>query len=185
MRKKHSKLADAVAHEILRILKLNIRQKAAKSKKSRKRPVGDSQILRRTYQLKSWKGWDHQIHFSILDFRNTFEIYPNILQANPVTFSRMDVAANSIDKDKIRGPQGQAAGKYQFISISGFCSDNYDLRFCIDRKLPNQSYVLFYDADPDGDGGEPIPEEDTPDILLTDPLHIVEEKGSGRRVKQT
>lgn len=117
-------------------------------------------ILKRSYLFESWKGWDHQIHFSVMEFYNAFEVYPNILQANPATFSRMDAAANSIDKDKIRGPQGKTAGKYEFISISGFCSDDYALKFCLDWKLPNQSYALFYDSDPGG-SGEPVPEEDT------------------------
>lgn len=115
-------------------------------------------VLRRSYHFESWKGWDHQIHLSVLDFFNAFKVYPNILLANSITFSRMDIVA---DKEKIEGPEGKAVGKYEVVSMGGFSTEDYALEFCFEEKLSDKSFSLIYDADPNGDGGEPVPEKDT------------------------
>lgn len=114
-------------------------------------------IFRKTFIFGSWKGWDHQIHLSVLAFKNSFGVYPNIFVANSVTFSRMDIVAN---KNNIQGSEGKAVGKYETVILSGFSSEDYELEFCLDSKLSDKTYFLIFDSDP-SDGGEPVPEEDT------------------------
>lgn len=112
--------------------------------------------FRHSYRLDSWKGWDHQIHFSAVDFKNAFGIYPNLLEANEATYARLDVYA---DRKKIKGAAGEKIGPHEYVKLGGFvtASGSYTLEFFLDHKLPDKFYILALDAEP-GEK-EPLPEE--------------------------
>lgn len=109
-----------------------------------------------TYSLKSWKGWDHQIHFSVLDFKNSFGIFPNSMEANEFTFAKIDIRA---DKEKIKGAASEKTGLHEYVKLGGFAasSGKYELEFFMNHKLPDKSYILMIDSEP-GEK-EPLPEE--------------------------
>lgn len=114
-------------------------------------------IQKKTFCINSWKRWDDEINSAVYEFHNAFSIYPNILQANLTTLKRIDIAAN---KKKIKSLDGSPVPEVSCCGISGFVSDDYELDFCRDDKLPDKHFSLIYDSDPDDDG-EPVPEEDT------------------------
>jgi hypothetical protein len=118
--------------------------------------MGD--ILRRTYRITRWAHWDDTVYDAIEDFRARFTLAPNILLASETTHARIDMAAK---KKNIRGPAGEEAPEDEHTPICGFRGEDYELDFCIDENLPAGRFSLIYDADPDGDGGEPVPDEDT------------------------
>lgn len=115
-------------------------------------------IQKKTFHITSWRQWDHEINASVKEFRMHYTISPNMILCNRTTLSRMDIAA---DKQKIRDCSGNPVGKSQYCSIDAFIGDDYELRFCVDEKLADKCFVLIFDSDPDDDGGEPIPDEDT------------------------
>jgi len=115
-------------------------------------------ILRKTFIIENWKSWDHEIDSSTMAFYSQFSIYPNVLLANKTTLSRIDIIAN---KENIKGPNDEKPGKYEYVGIGSFRAEEYVLNICFDNKLPDKHISLIYDSDPDDDGGEPVPEEDT------------------------
>jgi hypothetical protein len=115
-------------------------------------------ILKRTYGITRWAHWDDEIHAAVQDFRDRFTLAPNILLASEVTHARIDMAAK---KENIRGPDGEAAPEGEHTPIGVFGGEGYQLEFCIDDQLPAGRFSLIHDVDPDGGGGEPVPDEDT------------------------
>ena len=116
-------------------------------------------VLRRTFQIDRWEHWDHRIHAGVQDFRARFTVTPNILVANEITLARIDMAAA---KANIRDRDGVPAEEGAYTPLDSFIGPDYRLDLCIDPNLPDASFSLIYDEDPDG-GGEPVPDEDTPD----------------------
>jgi hypothetical protein len=119
-----------------------------------RRSVSAPPILRRTYRLRSWARWDDQVHGFVDDFHAAFRLYPNLLQASPVTLARMDMAA---DPAHVRDDDGHAPNGY--APLTEFVGPGYTLELVVGEHLDDLVIVLFWDADPDG-GGVP-PEEDT------------------------
>lgn len=113
-------------------------------------------ILRRTYALKSWRTWDHELHSFVTDFRARFGAAPHILLASSVTLTRIDMAAR---KQHIRGDSGERPDDAEYVSLAGFEGPDYSLDFCVEERLPAKDVSLIYDPDPDG--GLPVPLEDT------------------------
>lgn len=118
--------------------------------------MGD--ILRRTYRIARWARWDDEIHAAVGEFRERFTLAPNLLLASEATHARIDMAAK---KRNIRSPDGAPAPEDEYTPLTCFRGPDYELDFCIDDALPTGRFRLLYDDDPDGDGGEPLPDEDT------------------------
>lgn len=117
-----------------------------------------SDILRRSYDIRRWARWDDEIDRAVEEFRVRFTLTPNILLASEATHARIDMAAK---KERIVSPAGEPAPEDEHTPISSFRADTYELTFCIDERLPTGRFSLIHDADPDGDGGEPVPDDDT------------------------
>lgn len=118
--------------------------------------MGD--IVRRTYTITGWARWDHDIHQAVEDFRERLGHTPNLLLASEVTHARIDMAAR---KDNILGPEGELPDDGEYTPLAAFHGADYTLEFCIDDDVPEGRFSLIYDDDPDGDGGEPVPDDDT------------------------
>ena len=121
--------------------------------------MGD--ILRRSYSITSWVGWDDQIHDAVQEFRARFSLAPNILLTSEVTLARIDMAST---KEKLCGPNGEPAPKDEYTPISIFSGPDYELEFFVDDALPTCRFSLLWDDDPGGGDGEDVPDEDTDDV---------------------
>ncbi len=115
-------------------------------------------ILRRSYSITKWVGWDDQIHEAVQEFRARFSLAPNILLTSEVTLSRIDMAST---KEKLQGPNGEPAPKDEYTPISIFTGPDYELEFFVDDALPTRRFSLLWDDDPGGGDGEDVPDEDT------------------------
>lgn len=116
-----------------------------------------ARILRRTFRLASWRAWDTQIHGFIGEFRTTFGVTPNVLLANSITHTRIDMAAK---KENLVNAEGEKPAPGEYAVISSFSGEGYSLMFAVDEALEDRCVSLIFDSDPDG-GGEPIPDVDT------------------------
>lgn len=115
-------------------------------------------MFRKNYSLKSFKGWDHQLNKSVLEFKNTFGVFPNVMLANEVTYKRVDISA---DKTKILGEKGNKVCPYEYVRLGGFGSEDYELDFCLDNRLEDKAFILILDNDPEGKNPLPDYDEDT------------------------
>ena len=117
-------------------------------------------ILRRTYSIAKWVGWDDEVHAAVQEFRVRFSLAPNILLTSEVTLARIDMAAK---KKKLRGPNGEEAPEGEYTPISIFTGPDYELEFFVDDALPTRRFSLLWDDDPGGGDGDDVPDEDTDD----------------------
>ena len=124
--------------------------------------MGD--ILRRTYSITNWVGWDDEVHAAVQEFRVRFRLAPNILLTTEATYARIDMVAK---KKKLSGPNGEPASENEYTPISIFTGPDYELEFCVDDALPTSRFSLIWDDDPSGGDGEDVPDEDTEDVDWT------------------
>ena len=126
-------------------------------------------ILRKTYQINAWKFWYKQIDTAAADFFLATGKKPNILLADEPTLGRFDFLANQARNNVVRVTEKNIPTREpdpeKWRLLSGFRGRDYELDFCIDFKLQSSSFSLIFDANPDGDGGEPVPEEDN--VIIT------------------
>lgn len=127
-------------------------------------------IYKKTFKIHSFKNWDDEINASAVIFNNTFSIYPNIILFNSYMTSRIDILANE-NKDYLEDEKGHKPDKSTFAQVDSFVSVDYKLEFCLDEKLPDNYYSLIYDSNPNGDDGEPVPDEDSDINHLMD--HVI------------
>lgn len=113
-------------------------------------------VLRRTYEIKSWRTWDDEVHAFACAFKSMFNAYPNVLLASSATLAHIDMAAK---KKHVRGPGGERPDETTWTPLESFAGPGYSLAFCIDEHLPGRRISLIYDSDPGG--GLPVPDEDT------------------------
>lgn len=113
-------------------------------------------VLRRSYEITSWRTWDDELHGFARDFKERFNVYPNVLLASSATHAHLDMAAK---KQHVRGPGGERPDETTYTPLDSFAGPGYELAFCVDERLPGRKVSLIYDPDPGG--GEPIPDEDT------------------------
>ena len=113
-------------------------------------------IRKETYKIETWKYWDDTIDNSVEKFYDSYNIYPNIIIAHEDTFIKIEMVVNSIGKKYIKGMNGKVPDKGEFVRISSFSGESYELDFCLDNNVQYQFFTLIYDSDPDG-GGEPLP----------------------------
>ena len=113
-------------------------------------------VLRRTYEIKSWRTWDDEVHACACDFKSKFNVYPNVLLASSATLAHIDMAAK---KKHVRGPDGERPDETTYAPLDSFSGPGYSLAFCVDERLAGRKLSLIYDPDPGG--GLPVPDEDT------------------------
>lgn len=108
--------------------------------------------------------WDKQIDEAVREFKSATGKTPNILLANDPTLGRFDFLANqareNIVRTKLPGLEPSIIKPTDWRELSGFQGKDYNLEFCIDAKLGESHFSLIFDENPDGDGGEPVPELD-------------------------
>ena len=126
-----------------------------------------ARIIRQTFPIARWARWDDEFHDAVQAFRERFALSPNVLLANETTFARIDMAAA---KENVSNADGECAQEGEYTPLACFSGPDYDLDFCIEAALPTGQFSLIYDADPGGDDGEPVPDEDTDDDALLDRL---------------
>ncbi len=117
-------------------------------------------IYKKSFKITNLKEWDHEINGAVNLFYDAFSIHPNIMLFNSNMVSRIDILANQ-KKENIKDPFGEKPDITKFAPIDTFSSDDYSLEICMDEKVPDNYFVLVYDSDPDGDDGEPLPDEDS------------------------
>jgi len=117
-------------------------------------------IYKKTFKINVLKDWDHEINDGVQLFYDAFSIHPNIMLFNSNMTSRIDILAN-LKKENIKDPFGETPEKAKFAPIDTFCASDYSLDICLDEKVPDNHFVLIYDSNPDGDDGEPLPDEDS------------------------
>jgi len=102
-----------------------------------------------SYRFVNLINWSHELNQSVINFHANYGVFPNIMLANEYTLSRLDFVANT-NQEKIKGGDDQSSPS-EFVALSGFKGDGYDLCWCIDNNLADFEYDLIFDSNP-GDG---------------------------------
>lgn len=97
--------------------------------------------MRKTYRLRSWKGWDKHVDQAARDFEAEFGVTPNLLVASPVTLRRINVAA---DKARVGNGRGEAPKGGRYVELRGFTTDAYELVFIEEDEVPENSFALIH-----------------------------------------
>lgn len=136
--------------------------------------VGLEPVWRKTYKITRWIKWDQIISKSAEDFREKTGVRPNLLLASEATLKRIDLAAYNSSQDETRGSIRNPSGVIPdaTVSLEGFKAGELNLDFCIKDDAPTSSFILVYDANPEG--GLPLPEED----------NVGEDKASEKRKRK-
>ena len=119
-------------------------------------------ILKFTGMISNFSVWDHIINTYVKKFHEQYNVYPNIFIACDSTHRKIEFRAQ-MHPDRLTDSDGEnlKTSAVSFHGIGCFVASGYSLEFCIDNKLPDDMFMLVFDAAPefDGDDGEPIPEE--------------------------
>ena len=107
--------------------------------------------MRKTYRLRSWRGWDKHVDACARDFEAEFGVVPNLLVANSVTLRRINLAA---DKNRIGNQAGETPEPTSYVELKGFAADDYALLFVEESEVPENSFALIHAFGGDGDGEE-------------------------------
>jgi hypothetical protein len=97
--------------------------------------------MRKTYRLRSWKGWDKHVDACAREFLAEFGVAPNVLVASPVTLRRINVAA---DKAHLGNKHGEVPDSGAYVQIGGFAGDDYQLMFIEEDDVPENSFSLIH-----------------------------------------
>jgi hypothetical protein len=97
--------------------------------------------MRKTYRLKTWRGWDRHIDACARDFAAEFGVAPNLLVANEATLRRMNVAA---DKAHVGNGKGGKPEPLSYVELKGFAADDYALVFVEEDEVPENSFALIH-----------------------------------------
>ena len=110
----------------------------------------------KSYSLTRWTEWNLILSDSIEDFKCTYSLNPNILEANRYTYSQIDFLINIIQgekqklyrKDELLN-QRLIPADTEEVGIIAYESDNANVDFAIDENLSDKEFLLIYDSDPD------------------------------------
>lgn len=105
------------------------------------------------HSFEDISSWSHDLYRWSMNFKAINGVYPNILLASGITYSRIDMVANSNGQQKIKNPEGENPDG--FVAMSGFSTPDFTLEFCIDDRLEANQVKLIFDHGPGG-GGEPV-----------------------------
>ena len=97
--------------------------------------------MRKTYRLRTWRGWDRHIDACARDFQAEFGVTPNLLVANRVTLRRFNLAA---DKGHLGNQKGEAPAPTSYVEVKGFAAANYSLLFIEEDEVPENSFALIH-----------------------------------------
>jgi len=146
-------------------------------------------VVFQDFRIDDWTVWDDTIYAQIGVFTSRHGVTPNILLANEASYSRLNLAsANTAMRENIHGPNGETPEPDEFPELDGFETADCSLCFCLDTMLSDHCFQLIHDADawfdddPDGDDGEPIPVEEAEENLE---LPELEKSASTDRMRKT
>jgi len=107
--------------------------------------------------------WDDTIHSNVEKFHKKYNVYPNILLANELTYRKIDLYAQK-HPERLIDPDGKESietSSYPYNGLSYFITEDYSLELCMDYDLQDGSFTLIFDEDPDFSGEpEPVIEEE-------------------------
>ena len=112
-------------------------------------------VKKTTGVIWNYSEWDDTINMYVKRFYEQHNVYPNILIAS-------DITHNKINNCALKHPERIVCLDETFIdtpSIKSFEGKDYILDFCVDNKLEENLFMLVFDANPEFEDGEPIPEE--------------------------
>lgn len=97
--------------------------------------------MRKTYRLRTWRGWDRHIDACARDFEAEFGVTPNLLVANGTTLRRINVAA---DKARVGNDRGEMPEPLSYVELAGFAAEDYELLFIEEDEVPENSFALIH-----------------------------------------
>lgn len=97
--------------------------------------------MRKTYRLRTWRGWDRQIDTCARDFLAEFGVTPNVLLANEAMLRRMNVVA---DKAHVGNELGGSPEPASYVELKGFAGPDYELLFIEQSEVPENSFDLIH-----------------------------------------
>lgn len=98
--------------------------------------------MRRTYQLRTWRGWDRHLDACVRDFSAEFGTRPNLLVASGATLRRLNVAANHARVSAARGRR--AADRRAYLELAGIAAEDCELLFVEEAEVPDNSFALIH-----------------------------------------
>ena len=124
------------------------------SKRPAPRDVG---AWRKSYFISARSTWDDDVNAAAYDFHERFGVFPNVLLANTATYRRIGML---IDKENIRGPDGERPEEGEFCELGSFLGAAYKLECAYDEELVDWAVSLVYSSD-SRDGAVWAPDDDT------------------------
>ena len=97
--------------------------------------------MRKTYRLRTWRGWDRHIDSCARDFQAEFGVTPNLLVANGVTLRRFNLAA---DTGRVGNERGDVPAPTSYVELKGFSAADYSLLFIEEDEVPENSFALIH-----------------------------------------
>lgn len=110
-------------------------------------------LFRKVFEFADYQHWDKELYDATIVFREEFTLFPTIVIINKQTAARIDMIANNVRKDNIKGNENQSLDEDEFATLSSFETDEFSLEFAIDDTIPDRKFILVFDSDPDWDGG--------------------------------
>jgi len=109
--------------------------------------------------INNYMVWDDTINEYAEKFYENYNVYPNILEANEFTLNRIDLAAQKHPDRIVNSDDGGTieTSNIPYEGLSAFIAEKYSLEICLDYDLPDGSFTLIFDEDPDF-SGEEIPD---------------------------
>ena len=114
-------------------------------------------IFKLNGMITDFKVWDDTINSFVQQFYKENKLYPNILIACDFTYHKIDDYVQ-IHPERVIAPDGEdmRTSELPYGGIDCFEASNYELKFCIDNQLQENSFLLVFDENPEFDGGEPM-----------------------------
>ena len=112
-------------------------------------------LFRKVFEFEDYQYWDRELYRSAMEFREEYILFPTIAILSKQTAARIDMIANNVHKDRIKGEENQNPESDEFATLASFETEDFSLEFAIDDTLPDRKFILVFDSDPDWNGGEP------------------------------
>ena len=97
--------------------------------------------------------WDGELDDAARRFKDRFGVYPNILLAGPATYDAIDARANNTPAQVVREGDGAVLADISKecgpAPLAGFSTEEYDIEFCIGRRMGYGKIKLIRDDSPE------------------------------------
>lgn len=113
----------------------------------------NSIMNRKIYKFETYTQWPDELNAAANHFNREFGKYPIIMLANQETCQKLDMVSSQPDKPTL-DHDGHPPGNGEFVTLSAFVGDGYEIDLCMDESIASKSFMLVYDNDPDGGNEE-------------------------------